>query len=50
MKPVKIHPNSPMAKIVLKMWEDKQLIKAYIRGEITKQELESKGIEFVNPL
>ncbi len=31
------------------MLEDKKLIDAYLRDEITKEELESKGVKLVNP-
>ena len=49
-KPVKIHPDSPLGKIVIKMAEDKKMVQAYFRGEVSMIELESKGIKFVDPL
>ena len=50
MKPIKIHPNSPLAKIVLKMAEDKRLVNQYIREGKDLRELKAKGIEIVDPL
>ena len=50
MKPSKVHPESPFGKIVLKMWEDKLLVKSYFKGEVSKEDLKAKGIKFVNPL
>ena len=36
--------------IVRKMLENKKLMQAYSRGEITKEELNQRGIHLVNPL
>lgn len=36
--------------LVKKLIEDKKVIQAYSRGEVTKDELISRGIKFVNPL
>ena len=49
MKPIKVDPNSPFGKTVLKMVEDKKLINADLRGEVAKSELDAKGIKLVNP-
>ncbi len=49
-KPLRIHPNSPMAKIVLKMAEDKRLINQYIRKGRDLRELREKGIYIVDHL
>lgn len=48
-KPIKAHPNSPLAKIAIKMLEDKRMVSAYHRGEVTKEELEANGIRLVIP-
>jgi hypothetical protein len=48
-KPLKAHPNSPLAKIVIKMAEDKKLVNQYMLGEISREELEAKGVRLVNP-
>ena len=50
MKPVKVHPDSPFGKIIIKMAEDKKLVRAYQRGEISKSELDAKGIKLVTPI
>ena len=49
MKPKRVHPDSAAGTLLLKMLEDKKLIDAYLRDEITKEELESKGVKLVNP-
>jgi hypothetical protein len=49
-KPIQVHPNSPMAKIILKMWEDKQLVQQYIREGRDLRDLKEKGIVIVDPL
>ncbi|MBK9451625.1 MAG: hypothetical protein IPN95_19875 [Bacteroidetes bacterium] len=49
MKPKRVHPDSAAGKLLLKMLEDKKLIDAYLRDEITKEELESEGVKLVNP-
>jgi hypothetical protein len=49
MKPKRVHPDSAAGKLLLKMLADKKLIDAYLRDEITKEELESKGVKLVNP-
>lgn len=38
-----------MARIAIKMLEDKRTVGAYLRGEISKEELDAKGIRLVNP-
>jgi hypothetical protein len=48
-KPIKAHPNSPLAKIVIQMAEDKKLVNQYLRGEIGKEELEAKEVRLGNP-
>ncbi len=50
MKPKRVHPDSAAGKLLLKMLEDKKLIDAYLRDEITKEELESKGVKLVKHL
>jgi hypothetical protein len=47
MKPVKAHPNSPLAQMMPKILEDKKWFNAYLRGEITREELEAKGVKLV---
>jgi hypothetical protein len=49
MKSKVVNPNSRAGKLILKMLEDKRLINAYLRDEITKEELEAKGVKLVNP-
>ena len=49
-KPIKAHPNSPLAKIVIKMAEDKRLINQYIREGKDLRELRERGIYIVDPL
>lgn len=36
--------------IVQKLVNDKMIMQAYSRGEISKKELQEQGIKFVNPL
>ncbi|MBT9098236.1 hypothetical protein KFZ76_11030 [Methylovulum psychrotolerans] len=35
---------------IKRMVEDKRCIQAYLRGEMTKEELEKRGIKLANPL
>jgi hypothetical protein len=49
MKPKIVNPDSPAGKIFLKMLEDQKWINAYLRDEITKEELEARGIKLHNP-
>lgn len=46
-KPTKESKKNP---IIQKMLDDKNSITAYFRGEITLQELHSKGIKLVKPV
>lgn len=45
LKTLKAHPNSPLAKMMPKIMEDKKWQLAYCRGEITREELEAKGVK-----
>lgn len=47
LKTLKAHPNSPLAKMMPKIMEDKKWHLAYLRGEITREELEAKGVKLV---
>jgi hypothetical protein len=50
MDPIKVHPDSPFGKILLKMAEDKRLVNQYIREGKDLRELRAKGIKIGNPL
>lgn len=47
MKPIKAYPNSPLAQMMPKILEDKKWFNAYLRGEITREELEAKGVKLM---
>jgi hypothetical protein len=36
--------------LIKQMAENKRLVQAYLRGEVTKEELEKRGIELVKPI
>ncbi|MDD5272451.1 MAG: hypothetical protein PHU14_06990 [Methylovulum sp.] len=35
---------------IKRMVEDKRCVQAYLRGEMTKEELEKRGVKLANPL
>lgn len=41
---------SELPPIIKKMVDNKAVIKAYSKGQITKEELNKRGIRLVNPL
>ncbi len=45
MKVIKAHRNSELARVMPKMLEDKKWLDAYLRGEISREELEAKGVK-----
>ena len=44
---VQLHTMPPIIK---KMIEDKAVVKAYAKGELSKEELNARGIKLINPL
>jgi hypothetical protein len=50
MKTKSVSPDSPTGKMLLKMLEDKKWFNAYLRGEITREELALKGVKVGNPI
>lgn len=50
LKTLKAHPNSPLARMMPKILEDQKWQMAYCRGEISREELEAKGVKLVNPI
>ena len=45
-----INNNTKVIDFVKKMAEDKKMVRAYMRGEISKNDLDAKGIKLAMPI